>query len=178
MKFKFQNLELFYEEELFSIVEDLFTEFLNELFENEKHSRFRDILFRSGEDPTLPGNLNMSNLPQAKFVVTSSKISKAKQYVRENYGRTIRLKDVASTIGYAASTFSHFFSKNTGQSFITYVNLFRVEKASWLLHKTDETVAGIGYMTGFNSPHHFNDVFKQYKGMTPGEYRKLCWRNE
>ena len=178
MKLKFQKLESFYEEEIYSIVESVFTEFLHHLFEKEEYARIRRILFRIGVSPRLPDHPGLNNRPPSKTTIDAAKIRKVKLYVAEHYGRTIRLKEVADYIGYNASAFSYFFKQNTGQCFTDYVIEFRLEKATRLLHETDEPVIEVGYLAGFNSPIHFNNAFKKNKGMTPGEYRKLCRRNE
>ena len=177
MENKFQNLDAFYEEELFAIVESIFSEFLIELLEKKEYSRFRDFLLKSSEKRTLPGNAIMNNRRPSKTMIAAEKVSKVKQYVEEYYGRSISLGDVSGIVGLSEAAFSHFFKKNTGQSFITYLNEFRTEKASRLLQETEELVIEIGYITGFNTPCHFNEVFKQHRGMTPGEFRKLCRRN-
>ena len=173
MKSKFQNLDAFDKEELFTIVENLFSEFLIEFFEKKEHSRLRDILLRSVDNPPLPENPVINNRRPSKTKVNADKISKVKQYAEEFYGRTIRLKEVSDIVGLSESAFAHFFKRNIGQSFITYLNGVRIEKASLLLQETKELVVEIGYLTGFNTPYYFNDVFKRYMGMTPGEYRKL-----
>ena len=113
---KFQKLEAFYEEELFAIVESVFTAFLNELIENKEYSRFRDFLFRSKENPILLGNYDTSNHRPSKTMVAADKIRKEKLYVEEHYGRAIRLKEVSDIVGYSECTFSHFFKQKTGQS--------------------------------------------------------------
>ena len=174
---KLQNLEAFYVEDLFAIYESAFPELLSEFFENKEYSRFRDFLFRSKENPTLPENPDKSNRLSSKAMVNAGKIRKAKQYVEVHYDETIRLKDVADIVGFEESTFSHFFKQNTGQTFITYLNAFRVEHACLLLQETDKTVTEIGYDVGFNTSHSFNEAFKKNKKTTPEKYRKLCRKN-
>ena len=177
MQNKFQSLEAFYEEELFAIVESVFSEFLIELLERKEYSRLRNLLFKLSEDSILPANAGTGSRPPSKTAVTADKISKVKQYVEKYYGRAISLSDVAGIAGLSKTAFSRFFKKSTGQSFIAYLNEFRAEKASQLLLNTEEPVMEIGYITGFNTSCHFNEVFKQNMGMTPGEFRKLYRRN-
>ena len=174
---KFPNQESLSEEDLFIIYKNVFPELLNQFLENKEYFRFRDFLLRSKENPILPENPDKSNRLSSKAMINAGKIRKVKLYVEKYYDRTICLKDVAGIVGYEESTFSHFFKQHTGQTFITYLNEFRVEQACLLLQETDKTVTEIGYDVGFNTTHSFNEAFKKNKGIPPGKYRKL-WRTE
>jgi len=101
----------------------------------------------------------------------ADKINKVKNYVRENFRRPVKIKEAAEIAGFSEAHFSRFFKRYTGTNFSDYVNVIRVEEAMLLLLKTDDTVSGIAYSCGFNTPHYFNNVFKRYKGGTPGELR-------
>ena len=89
----------------------------------------------------------------------------------ENYQKPIRRDEVIKRFGLSSSSFWRFFKQYTGLNFSDYVNAVRVEKAAWLLQTTDDTISGIAYNCGFGTPSYFNDVFRQYKGITPGKLR-------
>jgi AraC-like DNA-binding protein len=46
-----------------------------------------------------------------------------------------------------------------------------VSQAELLLLKVEDTITEIAYSCGFSSPCYFNEVFKRYKGVTPGELK-------
>ena len=101
----------------------------------------------------------------------ANKINKVKHYVKENYREQIKRSQVAGIVGLSSSSFSRFFKQHTGLNFSDYLNIVRIKEASRLLQNTDDTILGITYSCGFNSPRYFNDVFRKYKGTTPGEFR-------
>ena len=101
----------------------------------------------------------------------ADKINKVANYVREHFRRPLRIKEVADITGFSEAHFSRFFKRYTGSRFNDYVNVIRIEEATLLLLKTDDTISGIAYSCGFNTPHYFSAVFKRYKGKRPGELR-------
>ena len=102
----------------------------------------------------------------------ANKIDKVKNYVKENFRRPIKIADVARATGVSTNNFSHFFKRHTQMKFCDYVNSIRVEAATQDLRSSNHTIAEIADFCGFSTPAYFNDVFKQYKGMTPGEFRR------
>ena len=101
----------------------------------------------------------------------NNKINKAKDYILENYRKDIKLKDVAVSAGLSEYELSRLFKEMTGQNFSAYLTGIRIENTICLLLETDDTIEGIAYSCGFNSPYYFNEVFKKKKGLTPGRFR-------
>lgn len=170
-----KNLIFFNEDELL-----LISDFLKTLFQKKEFSLIRKLLLlwhentsHSPLEPDVkqqPALVNNRRRESAGLAATN-KINKITKYVEENYRRQITVSEVAGMVGLSENAFSRFFKKCTGLCFITYVNEVRIKAASLLLHETEDSVAGIAYTTGFNTPHYFNGVFKRNMGMTPGEYR-------
>ncbi len=63
--------------------------------------------------------------------------------------------------------FMNLFKEATGQSFVSYLNNFRVNKARDLLVGTSKSIAEIGLETGFCNQSYFTAVFRRATGMTP-----------
>jgi len=112
------------------------------------------------DDPSVPSGTQVAD-----------KINKVKNYVRKHFQRPLRIREVADITGYSEAHFSRFFKRYTGTNFNDYVNAIRIEEATLLLLKTDDTISGIAYSCGFNTPHYFSAVFKRYKGKRPGELK-------
>ena len=55
---------------------------------------------------------------------------------------------------------------------IEYLTLYRIEKASGKLLKSDLSVTSIAFSSGFNDLSYFIKTFKQIKGITPSKFRK------
>jgi AraC-like DNA-binding protein/mannose-6-phosphate isomerase-like protein (cupin superfamily) len=94
------------------------------------------------------------------------------QLLERHYQEFISIQDAAGTVGMSTSHFRRFFKRVTGQSFVNYVNHFRIAKAQQLMASTSKSIAEIGQETGFCDQSYFGLVFRQLVGMTPLQYRK------
>lgn len=116
----------------------------------------------------------VTNMHEAENLVHQSKsrrIRKVCKFIEENISHKITLSDAAKLVSMSDSAFSHFFKKQTGISFITYVNNLRVAKACDLLANTALSASEICYDCGFNNKSNFIRLFHKRKNMTPIEYR-------
>lgn len=92
--------------------------------------------------------------------------------LESHYNEVIAIHDAADTLGMSQSHFRRFFKQVTGQSFITYLNRFRITKAQELLVSTNEPIVEISQEVGFCDQSYFGLVFRQLVHMTPLQYRK------
>ena len=65
----------------------------------------------------------------------------------------------------------HLFKDVTGQSFVAYLNNFRVARAQELLAFTDQAISEISLETGFCNQSYFGVIFRRITGITPLQYR-------
>lgn len=100
-------------------------------------------------------------------------IEKAKRYIDDHYAESIRLEHVADRLHVNANYFSSIFKRETGQSFVDYVNEVRVRRAMALLLDTEEKISDISLSVGFGHFSYFNKVFKRISGATPQAYREM-----
>ena len=101
---------------------------------------------------------------------TSERINKVKEFTQSHYARTITIDMIAEHVGMNRSSFCTFFKKATGQTYITYLNKLRVDRACFLLRQGKFNVTEVCYMVGFNDVPYFNRCFKNNRGMSPKEY--------
>ena len=101
---------------------------------------------------------------------TSERINRVKEFSQNNYARTITIDMIAEHVGMNRSSFCTFFKKATGQTYITYLNKLRVDRACYLLRQGTFNVTEVCYMVGFNDVPYFNRCFKNNRGMSPKEY--------
>ena len=99
-------------------------------------------------------------------------ISRAIDYISQNYANDIKLNDVADYLNLTPNYFSSLFTKIYGTSFITYLTEERIKKALELLTTTDKSITDIAYETGFGSFSSFSRAFKSICGSSPSEYKK------
>ena len=80
---------------------------------------------------------------------------------------------MAQMAGISRDYFSRMFKNVTGMNYSKWLNMIRLEKATELLTINDRSLTEIAMLSGFQSIPSFNRVFREEKGMAPGEYRAL-----
>ena len=85
---------------------------------------------------------------------------------------------MAEMAGISREYFSRIFKNVTGMNYSKWLNLIRLEKATELLADEERTLTEIAMLSGFQSIPSFNRVFREEKGMAPGEYRALFVKND
>ena len=85
---------------------------------------------------------------------------------------------MAEMAGISREYFSRIFKNVTGMNYSKWLNTIRLEKATELLSDEKRPLTEIAMMSGFQSIPSFNRVFREEKGMAPGEYRALFVKNQ
>ncbi|WP_186445887.1 response regulator transcription factor [Paenibacillus cremeus] len=93
-------------------------------------------------------------------------------YIETHYYENFTLARLADMSHMSVSYFSLLFKKTTGQTFLNYLNLVRLQRAKELLKEPDLKIYEIADMVGYTSLPYFNRIFKQVVTITPVEYRK------
>lgn len=135
----------------------IFLEIMEMLSRHKKRQRISSISFSS----------------HTKTKFEQSKIMKATEYISENFQNNITIEQMAKICNMTPTSFCRWFKLSTGHSFITYLNLTRIEKASQLLVLTSYSISSISFQVGYETLSHFNRTFKRIKNTTPREYRKF-----
>lgn len=106
-------------------------------------------------------------------VVETNVIVKAKRYLMDHYDNPeLTLLEVAQSVGLSEKYFTNRFSKETGETFSSYLTQLRIQKAKELLRTTTFKSYEISEMVGYRNAEHFTRVFKKETGCTPAQYRK------
>ncbi len=92
-------------------------------------------------------------------------------FMDQHYGERIDVGTAATVLNMSRSRFMHFFRNATGQSFVVYLNRFRIARAEWLLEKTDKTISEVSYEVGFCDQSYFSQKFRELTHMSPLRYR-------
>lgn len=93
-------------------------------------------------------------------------------YVDADLTADISLKKLAEMNGVSSTYLSTVFKKETGKSFVDFVNSKRVDQAKHFLKTTGLQIQTIAQHCGFLDVQYFAKVFKKYTGMTPRAYRE------
>ncbi|MBQ7678822.1 MAG: helix-turn-helix transcriptional regulator [Butyrivibrio sp.] len=83
----------------------------------------------------------------------------------------LSLRAMAEMAGVSQEHFSRTFKHFTGQTYNSWLNMIRLEKAISLFASTSMSLTEIAMLSGFQSIPTFNRVFRNAKGMSPGTYR-------
>ena len=93
-------------------------------------------------------------------------------FIENNYTGECSLRTAAKELGMNYSYISRDFKKLVGICFNEYVNIMRLNRASYLLKNTKLSVTECALESGFKSTHTFNRNFKEQWDITPHQYRK------
>ncbi len=100
-------------------------------------------------------------------------------YIEEHLNDDISTAQVAAYCQYTTEHFCRLFKKCFDKTFKTYLNIFRIQRAKWLIDQGSEsTVSEIASRCGFNSQNHFGTLFKKYIGTPPSEYMERRRKSE
>jgi AraC-like DNA-binding protein len=92
-------------------------------------------------------------------------------FLDDCYSDLITPADAAKTVNMSPSHFRRAFKQVTGQSFVLYLNHFRIAKAQELLSSTNRSIAEVGMEVGFCDQSYFGLIFRRCTQMTPLQYR-------
>ena len=93
---------------------------------------------------------------------------------------TLTIKDISNETGYPVYQISQVINDVFRQNLFTFINKYRLEEAKKLLvqdYTQDVSVLRIAFDSGFNSKSSFNNLFKEYTGLTPTQFRRQ-WFDE
>ncbi|MBR3934748.1 MAG: AraC family transcriptional regulator [Clostridia bacterium] len=100
-------------------------------------------------------------------------VSEITAYINQNFKEDITLSSISKKFFISSYYLSRIFKKNTGFSFVEYLNSIRIKEAQKLLIQTENSIAEISEMVGYNSATHFGRIFKNITGTSPLLYKKL-----
>ena len=109
-------------------------------------------------------------------VKPSSAIYPAIAFIRDHPRENISMKEMAGLCHLSPSYFSRLFNRETGETFVNYMNRQRIEIAKRMLRETNKSIAQISGEVGYLNVSNFNAVFKRIEGVTPSLYRQHMFK--
>lgn len=103
-------------------------------------------------------------------------INRAIEYIHENYANNISIEDIADMLNINKCYFCSTFKKETGFTFINYLNNYKIEKSKELLKDPNLSLLDISVAVGFNNQSYYSTVFKKISGQTPLEFRDAFFK--
>jgi AraC-like DNA-binding protein len=92
-------------------------------------------------------------------------------YLRDHMDRELSRDEVARHVGLSPGHFSQLLKERTGRGFAELLREARIQAACELLATTDKPLAEIASSCGFCDQSYFTHVFRDMRGITPGQYR-------
>lgn len=106
---------------------------------------------------------NTKNMDQLKTLLS---------WIKQHYTEPLTIENAADFVGYSPAYFMRRFKEATGQTFVHYLNDYRLASASYRLAETSDSINDIAAQCGFNNFSYFIRLFRKKFGVSPGTYRK------
>jgi AraC family transcriptional regulator of arabinose operon len=114
----------------------------------------------------------MEEDPQAPQRIMDARIIEACQFITGNLADELRIEDVAKHVCLSPSRLAHFFREQVGVNILRWREDQRVIRAKLLLQTTQEPIATIGRVVGYDDQLYFSRVFRKRVGVSPSDYRR------
>lgn len=82
------------------------------------------------------------------------------------------IQTIAEHFGISGNYFGEYFKQQTGVSYQEYLLDYRLKLVETYLKYSSIRLSEIAYELQFSDESHLSKLFKKYRGVTPGEYRK------
>lgn len=104
--------------------------------------------------------------------VTSEQVDAVLRHISDHFNDDLRMSALAERHGMTPSSFSRFFKRATGDTFVAFLRRIRIEHACRLLLEGQQSIAEICFQVGYNNLSNFNRHFREVKRMTPRQYQQ------
>lgn len=152
---------------------NILIEKITKLFEKEGMERlllFLDILHLASK--TTQYRLLASPLFKETIFKSDLKINRVFEFVMDNFSNPIALDEVAEVASMNKTAFCRYFKKRTKKTFSSFLNEIRIGYACKLIREDKYTITEAAYLSGYNSPSHFNKQFRLIKNISPSEFHQ------
>lgn len=110
---------------------------------------------------------------QRKGGKNDSVIRQAREFMMAHFSEPdLDLAVVAGQVNVNPAYFSTLFRQETGQCFIEYLTLLRINKAKTLLKTTQMRTSDIAFEVGYSNQNYFSKLFKKCTGMSARDFRQ------
>ncbi|MGN7707204.1 AraC family transcriptional regulator [Chryseobacterium sp. D764] len=97
-------------------------------------------------------------------------ITYIQQHIKDREKTGIQV--IAEHFGISGNYFGEYFKQQTGVSYQDYLLDYRLKLVETYLKYSSVRLSEIAYELQFSDESHLSKLFKKYRGVTPGEYRK------
>jgi AraC family transcriptional regulator len=101
-----------------------------------------------------------------------ARLRRIRELVQAKMEYELSLDELAQSVGLSTAHFARMFRKSTGQTPHQFVLRQRLERAKPMLRAPDARVLDVAVACGFKTQQHFAQVFRDFCGVSPTEYRQ------
>lgn len=94
-----------------------------------------------------------------------------KNYIKSNFSKDIKLKELASVFYMNPVYLGQLFKKSTGMQFNEYLHTVRIEEAKKLLIRTGMKISEVAQAVGYSDPKYFLSKFRTIVNQAPSDYK-------
>lgn len=120
--------------------------------------------------------LNATCISNVATEFRDKRLQKALTYIREHCRENITLQTLADLVNMSVEGIKKLIIRGCNKSFKTIQFEYRIAIAMEMLANTDELISNIAYDCGYSCTTSFGKNFREYCGMTAGEFRKIVDR--
>lgn len=128
------------------------------------------VVYPSPRDAGQP----QKSLPAGEQTVVPQVLRKAVNTMEENIERTVRIPQLAESLGLSQRKLERLFNKHYGCSAVAFYRRVRLLRARALLTQTNMSVLDICVACGFASSSYFSKSYAEQFGVRPRDHR-LAW---
>lgn len=107
-----------------------------------------------------------------QFAISDPWVQEVLNYARDHLEEGLGIEQLAHHFHVSRRTVERRFQNSLGSSAGEILLRLRMERAEWLLSHTHLSLQAIARQSGYNHSHHFGDMFRRRRGITPAEYRR------
>lgn len=122
------------------------------------------------------GDFNENNIISRVLNKTDREVNYAqfmKEYIKKNYQKCIRMKDLSSVTNIPVSRLSILFKEAYGITFTDYLIQYRMNKAKEYMEVGTYQMKEIASMVGYDDYTQFSKMFKKVTGFSPAHYQRF-----
>ena len=102
-----------------------------------------------------------------KFGKSLRLVSKAKEYIEQNYRSDISINEVAGIMNVTPTHLCMVMRKNIAMTPLEYLNILRIGEAKRLMMETSMNISEIAFEAGFKDHNYFSRLFRKKTGFSP-----------
>ncbi|MDO5608101.1 MAG: AraC family transcriptional regulator [Capnocytophaga sp.] len=114
--------------------------------------------------------LGQSSINFQELSDLDSRVLTVIQYIIQHIDQNHSNEALADIANMAPNSFARLFKQNLKKSVQYFIKEQKIKMATSFFDHEDYTIEEVAYRLGFADRYHFSRIFKQIKGMSPGQY--------